>query len=438
MKAMGLFGGMQMLVILCGVVRVKFVALLLGATGVGLFSIFNNALTLISTATQLSLRSSAVREIATEEGEHNSAAAMVRFWGRVLGVFGLVVMLIAAPILSVNTFGDYSHTLGFMALGVAVLLMSMTVAEQAVLQGTKRLSALARSTIWGVVGGLVIAVPLVYFLRMDSIVPVVVAYAVTAWLAVKFYYRPVRDNRTLRELWRSGLPMLRLGGYMTVAAVVTEATNYVFIAYLSQTGGTDTVGIYQSGYTVMMRYIGMIFTALGVEYYPRLAACCANPARQQVFIRHETMLLMLVLAPVLAVFIPFVPLIVKILYSDEFLDAVPYIIATAPGVVLRGYAWCISFLMLARGDGRTYVTTEIISSLIGLALNIAGYRLGGLLGLGISFTLWYAVYAVMMSVVNVRIYGGRPSRRVSLTFAGVFVTITLISMLFIHINGLWF
>lgn len=250
---------------------------------------------------------------------------------------------------------------------------------------------------------------------MDSIVPVVVAYAVTAWLAVKFYCRPARDNRTLRELWRSGLPMLRLGGYMTVAAVVTEATNYVFIAYLSQTGGTDTVGIYQSGYTVMMRYIGMIFTALGVEYYPRLAACCANPARQQVFIRHETMLLMLVLAPVLAVFIPFIPLIVKILYSDEFLDAVPYIIATAPGVVLRGYAWCISFLMLARGDGRTYVTTEIISSLIGLTLNIAGYRLGGLLGLGISFTLWYAVYAVMMSIVNVRIYGGRPSRRVSLT-----------------------
>lgn len=152
MKAMGLFGGMQMLVIICGVVRVKFVALLLGATGVGLFSIFNNALTLISTATQLSLRSSAVREIAAEEGERNSATAMVRFWGRVLGIFGLVVMLIAAPVLSVNTFGDYSHTLGFMALGVAVLLMSMTVAEQAVLQGTKRLSALARSTIWGVVG----------------------------------------------------------------------------------------------------------------------------------------------------------------------------------------------------------------------------------------------------------------------------------------------
>lgn len=435
MKAMGLFGGMQMLVILCGVVRVKIVALLLGATGVGLFSIFNNALTLLSTATQLGLRSSAVREVAAgDDAGAARSAAMVRFWGRVLGLFGLVVTLVAAPWLSVYTFGDYSHTLGFMMIGVAVALMALTVAEQAVMQGRKRLGALARSTMAGVIGGLVVSVPLVYFLRINSIVPVVVAYAVTAWIGVKIYRcgdaEPACRARA-KELWREGLPMLRLGGYMTVAAVVTEAVNYVFIIYLTHAGGTDAVGVYQSGYTVMMRYVGMVFTALGVEYYPRLASCNANPARQQVFIRHETMLLMAVLGPLLAVFMPLAPLVVKILYTTEFLDAVPYIIASAPGVVLRGYAWCLSFLMLARGDGRTYVITEIASALIGLALNVAGYRYGGMLGLGLSFTLWYAVYAVMMVAVNVRLYGGRMSRRVTLTSLSVLAAVIAIALILI-------
>jgi len=430
---MGLFGGMQMLVILCGVVRVKIVALLLGATGVGLFSIFNNALTLLSTATQLGLRSSAVREVAASGDE--GAAAMVRFWGRVLGLFGLAVTLVAAPVLSVYTFGDYSHTFGFMALGVAVGLMAVTVAEQAVMQGVKRLGALARSTMAGVIGGLAVAVPLVYFLRMDSIVSVVVAYAVTAWIGVRIYGgRMAVGPAPVRELWRQGLPMLRLGGYMTVAAVVNEAVNYIFIVYLTRTGGTDVVGVYQSGYTVMMRYVGMVFTALGVEYYPRLASCCANPARQQVFIRHETVLLMAVLGPLLAVFIPLAPLVVGILYSAEFMDAVPYIIAAAPGVVLRGYAWCLSFLMLARGDGRTYVITEVVSVLIGFALNVAGYHFGGLSGLGLSFTLWYAVYAVMMTVVNARLYGGRMSRRVTVTTLSVLVIIVIIAFIFIYLK----
>lgn len=60
---MGLFGSMQALTILCGIVRVKCVALLLGTTGVGLFGIFNSAQLLLAT-TQLNLRYSAVRDIA--------------------------------------------------------------------------------------------------------------------------------------------------------------------------------------------------------------------------------------------------------------------------------------------------------------------------------------------------------------------------------------
>ena len=103
-------------------------------------------------------------------------------------------------------------------------------------------------------------------------------------------------------------------------------------------------------------------------------------------------------------------------------------------MVLRGYSWCLSFLMLARGDGRTYIITEIVSSLIGLALNVTGYRYGGMLGLGLSFTLWYAVYAVMMVVVNVRLYGGRMSRRVTLTSLSVLAAVIAIALILIFLK----
>lgn len=58
MKAMGLFGGVQVMGILCSIIRTKLVALWIGPVGIGLFGLFNNALEMISTGTNLGIRSS--------------------------------------------------------------------------------------------------------------------------------------------------------------------------------------------------------------------------------------------------------------------------------------------------------------------------------------------------------------------------------------------
>lgn len=63
-KTMGLFGSVQGLVLLCGVVRTKLVALWIGAAGVGLFSIYNSAIDLVVTVAMLGIAASAVRDIA--------------------------------------------------------------------------------------------------------------------------------------------------------------------------------------------------------------------------------------------------------------------------------------------------------------------------------------------------------------------------------------
>lgn len=44
LKAMGIFGGVQVLTIICSIIRTKLVALWIGPFGVGLFGIYNQAL----------------------------------------------------------------------------------------------------------------------------------------------------------------------------------------------------------------------------------------------------------------------------------------------------------------------------------------------------------------------------------------------------------
>lgn len=414
-KAMGLFGGLQMLTILCGMVRVKLVAVLLGATGVGLFSIFNAALTFISTSTQMSLRSSAVRDIAANSATSSMPATVktVRLLGWLLGMFGVAVTIAAAPMLSLTTFGDLGATGSFMLLALAVLVSAATSGEQAIMQGSGQLKPLARSSALGVAGGLALSLPLLYFMRMDSIVLVVISYSLTAY-AGTLYCRPIPTGGSTRlsasELWRRGRPILRLGAYMTSAGIVNEAVNYIFIAFLNSAGDTAQVGLYQSGYTIVSRYVGMVLSAIAVEYYPRLAANSSSSMRQQVFVNHETVLLMLILTPLLTMFVPLAPVAVRLLYSSEFLDVVPYILAAVPGVILQGFGWCISYLILARDDGKAYIAAEIAGAIISLLLNIAGYLAAGLAGLGIAFNLSHALYAAMMLYVYRCRYGCAISR----------------------------
>ena len=64
LKAMGLFGSVQGLNILMSLVRNKIVAVLLGTTGMGLITLYNSTVKLLSDATSMGLPMSAVRELS--------------------------------------------------------------------------------------------------------------------------------------------------------------------------------------------------------------------------------------------------------------------------------------------------------------------------------------------------------------------------------------
>ncbi|MDE7119034.1 MAG: hypothetical protein K2O10_00315, partial [Muribaculaceae bacterium] len=75
LRVLGIFSGVQGTQMLCSIVRVKLVALWIGAAGIGLFGIFNSAMEMISNISQMGLRTSAVRAIAASPRQ--SVQAMV-------------------------------------------------------------------------------------------------------------------------------------------------------------------------------------------------------------------------------------------------------------------------------------------------------------------------------------------------------------------------
>ncbi len=419
LKAMSVFGSVQVLALLCSVVRTKLVAFWIGPAGVGIITLYNSTMEMLYTTGQLNLRQSAVRDISAVAGRPAAAARVIAVLRRLmyfLGLAGMVLVAALSPLLSRWTFGDASHTWAFIVLSVMMFCMSVSAGEYAVMQGLDRLRVLARCNLYSSVTASLAAIPLFYFFREKAIVPAVLLFSITNYLFTRIARKgltpglPPSPHLRLAEALREGRGMISLGLYMTVSSFVSLLASYIFAVYLRSTDSVEAVGIYQAGFVIINAYFGIIFNAISMEYFPRLSTAIAHRRRAGVIVSHEMRIVLAVLMPVVVIFICADSLIVRILYSGEFDGAISYMSTAVIGVFLRAASWCLSFAMLAKGDGRIFVLTESVSAAVFLALSVTGYRYGGNTGLGWAYVGWYAVYMAIVYAVYRYRYGMKIGR----------------------------
>lgn len=401
LRAMSLFGGVQVLNIICSVIRTKLIALWIGPSGVGLIGLYNTAIEMISSATGLGIRNSSVRDISANAKFVDRLGGIiqaVRRWSWGVGLFGAMITLVLSPCLSEITFGDDSHTFAFIFLSIVILLNAITAGELAILQGLSRLKRLANASIWGMIIALLLSAPLYYFMGIDSVIPTIIIYSlvttVFVWINRDRSFNDFPKEPIVNSL-RLGGGFIRLGVLMTISSFVTILSSYIFIAYLNMCSGTDEVGYYQAGYTLVNKYVSLIFVSIGMEYYPRLVGVKDSAKRMSVFVSQQIKLLLLILIPIVSAFLVFRELVVTILYSSEFYQIIPFISGAIISTIFRAVSWCAAFVIIAKGSGKIYLATELSSAVIGLVLNIAFYHYYGLVGLGVSFIVWYLIYTII-------------------------------------------
>jgi len=414
LKVMGIFSGVQLVGILCSIIRTKLVAIWLGPAGVGLFGLYNSVIETAGTLTQMGTGTGVIRALAMSPRQMLPRLVTVtRRWAWALGLIGAFLTVILSPVLSRFTFGDTNHTAGFILIAGGILLLSLSNNEGAVFQGLKKYTKLAKATVAGSVAGLAVSVPMFYLWGLDSIIPSILAYIIVTWICRGLYRERIprpTPSPGIRETFTTGKDFVLLGLFITITSFAANAVSYVFMSYLNRVAGTETAGLYQAGFTLVNRYTGLVLGAVGMEYLPRLSEVSKSRHRTEIFLSHEIILLTLVIFPVITVFIVADELIVKLLYDRPFLVMLPFVTWAVVGTVLRAWSWCLGFTVLARGDGVCYLVTELASAVVAIVLNIAFFNHFGIAGLGYAYLLWYVFYLSEMLIVCRRRYNLRISR----------------------------
>lgn len=412
MKATSLFGGVQLFTIIIAIIRAKFIAILLGPAGMGIAGLLNSTTGLITSLTNFGLGTSAVKNVAAANGSGNEGriaviTKIVKRWVWVTGLLGMIVTIVAAPLLSRLTFGNTDYTYSFIAISASLLLTQLSSGQMIILQGMRKLQYLAKASLTGSVLGLLLTMPLYFWLGIKGIVPAILVTSLITFGAALFFSGKIKlatvkvsKARTVVE----GKEMLTMGFMISISGMIALGVSYIVQVFISRTGGVAQVGLYNSGFSIINTYVAMVFTAMATDYYPRLAASAHDNQLSRQTINQQAEIALLILAPIIMIFLVFIRWVIIILYTDKFLAIDGMIHWAILGIFFKAASWSIAFIFLAKGASKLFFWNELIANIYLLLFNILGYKFGGLSGLGISFIVGYFFYLLQVFVIARKYY----------------------------------
>jgi O-antigen/teichoic acid export membrane protein len=404
LKATSIFGGVQFFNILIAIIRSKAIAILLGPAGMGVAGLLTSTTGLISSLTNFGLGTSAVRNIAEAHSSNDTeriakTIAVLRKLVWFTGSLGAILTLLLSQFLSEITFGNKDYTWSFVLLSITLLVNQLASGQNVILQGTRHLKYLALANILGSASTIFVALPLYYYYGQKGIVPATILMSLMGLVIANNFSSKVKFKKVevgFFQTIQQGKEMMKLGFMLSLSALVSTFVSYLINIYISNSGNVADVGLYNAGFQIVGTYVGLIFSAMGTDYFPRLSGMGNDNVASNQLVNQQSEVAILIIGPIVLFFIVFINWGLLILYSDKFIAINEMVRWAALGTIFKAVSWPIGFIFLAKGDSRTFFWSELLSNFYVLVFNILGYSYFGLEGLGISYVFSYILFLIQV------------------------------------------
>jgi len=411
MKATSIFGGVQLINILITLVRGKLVAVLIGPAGMGLNALLLNGTSLITSICSLGINESAVKDLSVshEQGSVSFAKsyAIYRAWVWWTAGLSALITILFSPLISKLIFGDFTQTFSFMLLSSTMIFGAMSGGIYTVLRSTRRISQLAKANIYGGISGLMVSLPIYYFFGMNGVVPAIILSAFTGFLISILFRKHIQIEKvelTLKEKFDLGKPMVKMGVNMSLGVLMGTVTTFILSLIITRYGGIKELGLYNAANSIMGGYVGMIFSAMSADYFPRLSQAVNLKKDWRQIINHQAEILIIILTLVISILMGSVSFLIEVLLSKDFQSIDEFILIIALSIPIKGLVWCLGFLYLAQNESKMFLKVEFFGALVFLAFNYVTYLYWSLIGLAISSIIFYFLAFIAHLMITKRRY----------------------------------
>jgi PST family polysaccharide transporter len=412
LKSTSIFGSVQLVTIVTAIIKSKIIATLIGSYGYGVYSVLIHTSDLIKQISLVGIDVSGVRKIAEEksikiENELQHNIAVISKLVLVSGFIGFIVATTLSLFLSIIIFSSYNYWYLFFFLAIAIFLNCLTAGNNAILQGNSKFTQLAKSNLISNVISLLLIVPFFYFLKIEAIIYVIILTALVNYFISKYFLRFLFISKikiSFKSAIKSGESIIKFGSLLMLLSFLPVLANYIIQIFIGRIDGLNVVGLFNVGIVILNTYVGFIFTAMSMEYYPRLVSQISDLKRLSNSVNQQIEISLLIITPILILFSIFSEFFIKTFFSSEFIPIVPMLDWAIFAMLFKAVSFPIGYLFIAKADSKVFVKTSLFFNFIFVIFCITGYYFEGFNGLGFSFLIYYFIHLIGVYLISSKRY----------------------------------
>ena len=373
-KSASIIGGAHFFNLLFGIIRVKFVAMILGPTGIGFIGIYQSIIDILRNATGLGINMSGVKDVSHARGSGeqvhlDKSVTVLNRWAIVTGLFGAAIAAMFARSIALYTFGDYENVRDISLLSIAIFFTTLSVCNVTLLQGMHELRKMAKTQVLGALLSCLTSIPIYYIFGTEGISFSLIAISLTSFIISHYYSHPYKKNKIqlpAYDTFKSGLGMAKLGIFMTINVFVSLGLMYLVRKIIIDRLGMDSVGFFNVSYTVTTMYIGLILNSMMTDFFPRLSANSDDDEFVNEKTNEQVVISLLIGVPVIMLMIVFSKLVINILYTPEFYPAIRLLQIRVYSLFFSLVGFPVAVIALVKGKGQYSMIHDISISFINL------------------------------------------------------------------------
>jgi len=400
-KSSGLIAFVQVAQMFFALLRNKAISLLLGSGAFGLYSLYNTFIEMGSVLAIFGINNSVVREISRCGDDKRSIGKVYYISNRLILISSIIVFLLIfvfAEDIGYYMFNENGHTAGIRCVAFIILFMVVAYEGYAILNGIRSLRNLAVSQIVSSGVGSIGVVFAILLWQEDAIPAALGIVSVTMAVVTYIYVRKngIREEKvSWREFKKTSHTLLCIGAGVTVAGIVSTVMSLMSKSFLTENYSISAVGFYQSSWTISNLYTGIILTAMGVDFMPRISRVIDDGRKATELINQQTIFGVVMCSVAISGILLFSKEILYILYAEEFEVASAIVRWHIIGVFLRVMAFPLSYTILAKGEAKLYAVIQILFWTGDYVLLMICSYLWGFDGLGVNYPIAYFCYLSM-------------------------------------------
>ena len=268
-------------------------------------------------------------------------------------------------------------------------------AFNAILQGKSLFKKLAKSNLVSNGLGLLFTIPFFYFFKKDFIIPAIIITALVNMIVCWFFVKKIKVFNaflSFKKALLQGKDIVYFGSLLMMMSFLPLLVNYMLQILINKEDGIESVGLFNVANIILNTYVGFLFNAMSLEYYPRLVSLEKDSAKLAITVKQQAILTTLLIVPVVIFFIGYGEFIIQFLFSKAFLEVNQLLQWAVVGMFFKAISFSIGYLFIAKADSKVFMKTSLGFNILYFLMLYLGYQIGTFKGMGIAIALYFFLH----------------------------------------------